>query len=202
MATLLFSPLADLTCPEPTVGPNVMLASTNGLQGWGRKLVYECASGYSLSDNMARRVRTCEMDGSWSGEAPICLGKSTATLSPFTVSFPPFFLVEQCQAPPPVEHAYIAPSKSMHNQGSTVHYTCQVGYTLEGSDQRTCGSNGVWTDEEPSCVCQMATSDPGKKTCDWLARDYYLLTCCLLPPSGMNTIVLINNVCLVSGLWL
>lgn len=74
-------PLTDLTCPELTVESNVVLVSTNELQGWGRKLVYECASGYSLSDNMPKRVRTCEMDGTWSGEAPVCLGKSTAALS-------------------------------------------------------------------------------------------------------------------------
>lgn len=62
-------------------------------------------------------------------------------------------IIEQCQAPPAISHANIAPAKNLHNQGSTVHYACDVGYTLQGKSSRVCGQQGEWVDPEPSCVC-------------------------------------------------
>ena len=35
--------------------------------------------------------------------------------------------------------------------GSTATYTCHTGYTLSGSQPRTCGADGNWTLTEPSC---------------------------------------------------
>ena len=35
--------------------------------------------------------------------------------------------------------------------GSTATYTCDTGYTLSGSQTRTCGENGNWTSSEPIC---------------------------------------------------
>ena len=35
--------------------------------------------------------------------------------------------------------------------GSVVTYTCDVGYTLQGSNSRTCQSNGQWNGSVPQC---------------------------------------------------
>ena len=35
--------------------------------------------------------------------------------------------------------------------GSTATYTCDTGYTLSGSQTRTCGADGLWTPSEPIC---------------------------------------------------
>ena len=35
--------------------------------------------------------------------------------------------------------------------GSTATYTCDTGYTLSGSQTRTCGADGMWTLSEPFC---------------------------------------------------
>ena len=40
------------------------------------------------------------------------------------------------------------PSKAYN---SVVTYTCDVGYTLQGSDRRTCQSNGQWSGSVPQC---------------------------------------------------
>lgn len=72
-------------------------------------------------------------------------------------------LPEQCEAPSTIRHANIAPSKQLHSQGGTIHYTCEVGYELNGSAERTCGANGVWIQEEPSCRCQSQASETGEK---------------------------------------
>lgn len=64
--------------------------------------------------------------------------------------------LEQCQAPLAISHANIAPAKHLHNQGSNVHYACEVGYTLQGNSMRTCGPQGQWIGPDPSCVCSVA----------------------------------------------
>ena len=35
--------------------------------------------------------------------------------------------------------------------GSTATYTCDTGYTLSGSQTRTCGADGNWIYSEPLC---------------------------------------------------
>ena len=35
--------------------------------------------------------------------------------------------------------------------GATVTYTCDTGYTLNGSSMRTCQTDGAWSDTAPSC---------------------------------------------------
>ena len=37
---------------------------------------------------------------------------------------------------------------------SVVTYTCDVGYTLQGSNSRTCQSNGQWSGSIPHCSCE------------------------------------------------
>ena len=36
--------------------------------------------------------------------------------------------------------------------GYVVTYTCDVGYTLQGSNSRTCQSNGQWSGSVPQCI--------------------------------------------------
>ena len=37
---------------------------------------------------------------------------------------------------------------------SVVTYTCNVGYTLQGSNSRTCLSNGQWNGSVPQCISE------------------------------------------------
>ena len=48
------------------------------------------------------------------------------------------------------------PTNGHHNFSSTTYtsvatYTCDVGYTLQGSNSRTCQSNGQWSGSVPQC---------------------------------------------------
>ena len=67
--------LADVVCPNLTVGENMNKPSDNGLEGWGRAMVFTCANGYSLSDNAVKNSRTCQKNGTWSGTPPVCLSE-------------------------------------------------------------------------------------------------------------------------------
>ena len=42
-------------------------------------------------------------------------------------------------------------SFSRTTPGYAVTYTCDVGYTLQGSNSRTCQSNGQWSGSVPQC---------------------------------------------------
>ena len=49
-----------------------------------------------------------------------------------------------------------APTNGKHSlfnttNNSVVTYTCDVGYTLQGSNSRTCQSNGQWNGSVPQC---------------------------------------------------
>lgn len=37
-------------------------------------------------------------------------------------------------------------------QGSTVSFTCNEGFILYGSKERTCQDDGTWTGEQPFCI--------------------------------------------------
>ena len=36
-------------------------------------------------------------------------------------------------------------------EASTATYSCNIGFTLNGDQTRTCGSDGSWSGSEPSC---------------------------------------------------
>ena len=50
-------------------------------------------------------------------------------------------------------------SLSSTTYNSVVTYTCDVGYTLQGSNSRTCQSSGLWSGSVPQCT-RMLSSIP------------------------------------------
>ena len=41
---------------------------------------------------------------------------------------------------------------SSRTAGSVATYSCNVGYTLDGSAIRTCGTSGSWSGGNPVCI--------------------------------------------------
>ena len=54
-----------------------------------------------------------------------------------------------CGDPGTPTNGQLSLSSTTHN--SVVTYTCDVGYTLQGSDSRTCQSSGQWSGSVPQC---------------------------------------------------
>ena len=40
--------------------------------------------------------------------------------------------------------------------GAMATYTCSSGYQLEGSDLLTCGDDGQWSPDPPTCTLRMS----------------------------------------------
>ena len=38
-----------------------------------------------------------------------------------------------------------------HSYGASIEFTCNQGYTLQGSQQRTCLTTGQWSGSQPTC---------------------------------------------------
>ena len=57
-----------------------------------------------------------------------------------------------CGDAPGISHGEVTLGSSTF--GSTATYSCDSGYELKGSSTRTCGSNGQWSNEAPTCECK------------------------------------------------
>jgi hypothetical protein len=56
-----------------------------------------------------------------------------------------------CSFPGAISKGEVSPAQSEYSTGVTVTYSCQTGYTLQGSRTRTCQSNGQWSGFLPIC---------------------------------------------------
>ena len=89
---------------------------------------YKCEVGFTMNGS---DTRYCQSNGTWNGTAPTCQMVECG------------FLPEI-----PFGDVYYHQSRSyLHN----VTYYCDYGYTLNGSTQRTCQMNNVWSDDHPTC---------------------------------------------------
>uniref|UniRef100_A0A803XRE6 Seizure related 6 homolog like n=1 Tax=Meleagris gallopavo TaxID=9103 RepID=A0A803XRE6_MELGA len=103
----------------------------------GAKITYQCDPGYDIvgSDTL-----TCQWDLSWSSDPPFCEK------------------IMYCTDPGEVEHSTRLISDPVLLVGTTIQYTCNPGFVLEGSSLLTCYSREtgtpIWTSRLPHCVCE------------------------------------------------
>ncbi|XP_065189183.1 sushi, von Willebrand factor type A, EGF and pentraxin domain-containing protein 1-like isoform X2 [Sycon ciliatum] len=117
----------NITCPSPPT------ALTNGAVSSGTNTFssvrqYSCMEGYQLSGTS---YTICQADGSWSTANPMC----TQITCPMTT-------------PPPASGTV---SSSANTYLSSRQYSCMTGYTLTGSTDTVCLSNGKWSGTQPTC---------------------------------------------------
>ncbi|XP_070563038.1 LOW QUALITY PROTEIN: sushi, von Willebrand factor type A, EGF and pentraxin domain-containing protein 1-like [Ptychodera flava] len=112
-------------CREPKDIPH---ATVNGKSyTYGSTVYYECDDGYEL---IGSNLMVCQASGEWTAP-PTC--------EPIT-----------CSVPPPLEHASM--SRTGYSYTDVVTYHCNVGYRMEGADQRECEANGHWSGVAPKCL--------------------------------------------------
>ncbi|XP_049644729.1 seizure 6-like protein isoform X2 [Suncus etruscus] len=112
----------------------------------GARITYQCDPGYDIvgSDTL-----TCQWDLSWSSDPPFCEK------------------IMYCTDPGEVEHSTRLISDPVLLVGTTIQYTCNPGFVLEGSSLLTCYSREtgtpIWTSRLPHCVSEesLACDNPG-----------------------------------------
>ena len=89
---------------------------------------YLCHLGYTILGDTERR---CLENATWSGEVPVCKPIS-------------------CGRPENIEHGRFRGRDFTLNH--VVTYSCNEGYRLVGSKDRTCRETGKWQNEPPTCT--------------------------------------------------
>ncbi len=136
---------------------------------------YRCNTGNNL---IGLSTRSCQTDGTWSGNAPTCQGDynvgkcchgflhnymcvtiQAVLLIVLSQSMLCFCVVQYACKRNFSPHT-IAPqcptlppplNGRVSASGGTATYTCLTGYTLSGSSTRTCQTNGAWSGTAPTC---------------------------------------------------
>ncbi|XP_052811038.1 neurogenic locus notch homolog protein 2-like isoform X3 [Mya arenaria] len=121
--------------------------------------LFTCITGYARSGVASV---TCQNDGSWSGTAPVCEevnecgsnpckngGTCNDMLNGYTCTclsgFGGTLCVQDCGVPASTENGAVTyPDGTL--VGATATYACTGGYTLSGSANSDCQTDGTWSD--------------------------------------------------------
>ncbi|XP_015256444.1 PREDICTED: seizure 6-like protein [Cyprinodon variegatus] len=107
----------------------------------GARITYQCDPGYDL---VGRETLTCQLDLSWSFQPPFCEK------------------IMYCSDPGHVEHSTRTLSDPKLLVGTTIQYSCNPGFVMQGGATITCygrePGTPVWTSRLPHCVFAEATA--------------------------------------------
>uniref|UniRef100_A0A452HNN1 Uncharacterized protein n=1 Tax=Gopherus agassizii TaxID=38772 RepID=A0A452HNN1_9SAUR len=117
-----------VSCGHPGSPPHSQISGDRYTVG--SVIRYSCLEKRSLIGNS---TRMCQLDGHWSGSLPHCSGGSQGT----------------CGDPGIPSHGIRLGSE--FGVDSMVRFSCELGYTLRGSSERTCHANGSWSGMQPEC---------------------------------------------------
>ncbi|XP_060605355.1 uncharacterized protein LOC132757879 isoform X2 [Ruditapes philippinarum] len=92
----------------------------------GCTVQYTCNEGYVINGDSA--VLTCQSDGTWNGNPPTCV-------------------LRDCGDPGVASSTFTGST----TYGSTITFTCNTNYDLQGSATATCEADGAWG-STPTCI--------------------------------------------------
>ncbi|MGH0179199.1 UNVERIFIED_CONTAM: hypothetical protein FKN15_001179, partial [Acipenser sinensis] len=121
-----------ISCPDPSRLEHGSVEPMLGEYLVGNSTSYTCFEGYQLRGSP---TRTCQPNGKWSGETPICDNGSEHCPNPGT---------------PPGSRR----TGDRFGIDDKVTYWCDRGLFMFGSAQRVCQENHEWTGTEPACYCE------------------------------------------------
>lgn len=134
LSLLLCSTLVCITtaqenvCPRPELGENIRTQDLQRFYGPGTEVVLSCEAGYIPVQGT--RTIVCKSSGTWTSTTLKCLPV-------------------QCPYPDQPLHGQLQCENTQYR--STVNYTCDEGYILEGARGAVCLENGSWSAPEPKC---------------------------------------------------
>ncbi|KAL3867863.1 hypothetical protein ACJMK2_040709 [Sinanodonta woodiana] len=115
------------------VSCNVEFLFTNGVilgddYTYGAEITYKCNIGYRL---IGESVRRCLATRVFSGFQPTCE-------------------IIRCPIPPEIDYGTI--KRDTNSYGSSVVYSCIIGFEIVGESTLTCLESGKWSSDFPSCI--------------------------------------------------
>ncbi|CAM4680957.1 unnamed protein product [Lepidochelys olivacea] len=124
-------PVCELaTC----VSPEVENGRTNGVQPAYRPsdmVVFECDPGYTMNGSPETQ---CQNDGRWDPPVPVCER------------------LLQCSFPPAITNGKPSvQALAVFTTGTSVNYSCEPGYSLNGQASIYCAASGTWSPPPPQC---------------------------------------------------
>ncbi len=167
------------TCDSLTVPTNGAVTSTND-GNYPSTATYTCDAGYTLN---GPATRTCQTDGAWDGADPTC--------DPVP-----------CDALSAPSHGAVSTSNE-NLYPSTATYACDPGYDRVGSETRTCGTDGTWSDSAPTCepITCTALSAPDNGSIDVLNAGVFPSTATYACDPGYTLTGSAMRVCQTDGNW-
>ncbi|XP_052239934.1 sushi, von Willebrand factor type A, EGF and pentraxin domain-containing protein 1-like [Dreissena polymorpha] len=144
---------------------------------------FSCDPGYRVTSGDLKRV--CLATELWSGNTPVCTINVCATLQH------------------PI-HGLVATPMG-NTSGAVAEYSCDVGFSILGVNNRTCDHDGVWTGVAPTCGitdCGPVPQVPhGNVTYspDTVYRSAVMFTCD--DGAGYKLVGVASRICQPSGLW-
>ncbi|KAM9761548.1 sushi, von Willebrand factor type A, EGF and pentraxin domain-containing protein 1-like [Menidia menidia] len=120
------------TLSSPSHGVSVCSAP-NGEFSYGAQCSSDCEKGFLLTGTAEIE---CTSAGSWSGEAPRCQAVQCEELYILSLQ-----LSMTCSHP-----------LGKFSFGSQCLFTCEDGYSLNGTALLLCSSTGLWSDTMPNCI--------------------------------------------------
>uniref|UniRef100_A0A3B5LXI6 Uncharacterized protein n=1 Tax=Xiphophorus couchianus TaxID=32473 RepID=A0A3B5LXI6_9TELE len=128
-----------MSCGDPGVPPNAVVSGTHSWT-YSSVLQYSCLPGGVLVGNS---TRNCQEDGTWSGAPPYCTGASPGL----------------CGDPGIPPHGTRLGGEEFKTK-SLLRFSCEAGYNLIGSAERTCLHNSSWSGTQPVCQA-VSCGNPG-----------------------------------------
>uniref|UniRef100_A0A8D3D8R2 CUB and Sushi multiple domains 1 n=1 Tax=Scophthalmus maximus TaxID=52904 RepID=A0A8D3D8R2_SCOMX len=119
-----------ISCGDPGVPPNAVISGTHSWT-YSSVLHYSCLPGGVLVGNATRH---CQEEGTWSGAPPYCTGVNPGI----------------CGDPGVPPHGARLGGEEFKTK-SLLRFSCEAGYSLTGSAERTCLHNGTWSGTPVSC---------------------------------------------------
>ncbi|XP_032436521.1 CUB and sushi domain-containing protein 2 [Xiphophorus hellerii] len=167
-------------CDRPSMPPYAQISGDR--RTVGSVIRYSCMGQRSIVGNT---TRMCQLDGQWSGSPPHCSGESNGLCGDPGV---------------PVHGIRLGDEFTV---SSVVRFSCEPGYVLKGSPERTCFSNGTWMGTQPECHV-ISCGNPGTpRNAQILVHDGLTFSRSITYScrEGYYSTGLLTRHCTVNGTW-
>ncbi|KAM5202001.1 complement receptor type 2-like isoform 2-T2 [Hipposideros larvatus] len=121
--------VSAIQCPPPQILRGRISSGQKDQYSYNDTVVFACLNGFTLKGS--RGIR-CNAQGTWEPSAPVC--------------------EKECQAPPSILNGRKEDKHRIRfDPGTSIKYSCDVGYVLVGEESLHCTSEGVWSPAAPRC---------------------------------------------------